>query len=70
MERQQNAADGLTLINRVVSYYETPPASIESTTVPEAFVDALIRRTQDALKRKDIAACKALFETTGTSESL
>ena len=96
MERQQIAADGMTLIGRVASYYETPPEPFkaESTALPEfsadaplgraaleirqfrpdwtfqESVDALIRRTQDTLKEKDIAGFKALFEMTGTSETL
>lgn len=30
LERRQNAGDGLTLLNRVASYYETPPVHVSS----------------------------------------
>jgi beta-lactamase regulating signal transducer with metallopeptidase domain len=68
MERQQNA-DGLTLINRVVSYYEEPPLVVQPSDLPAAFVETLIRKTQDAIKAEDDTAIRSLFESTGASET-
>ncbi len=69
MERQQNAADGLTLINRVASYYEEPPIVVQPSELPAASVETLIKRTQDAIKAEDDAAIGSLFESTGASET-
>lgn len=68
MERQQNA-DGLTLINRVVSYYEEPPLVVQPSELPAASIETLIRKTQDAIKAEDDAAIGSLFESTGASET-
>jgi beta-lactamase regulating signal transducer with metallopeptidase domain len=68
MERQQNA-DGLTLINRVASYYEEPPLIVEPSDLPAASVETLSRKTQDAIKAEDDAALGSLFESTGASET-
>jgi|GEM_PF-2862120 len=62
MERQQNAADGMTLIGRVSSYYENPPVKIEQKPLDKAMVDRLATRSETALKGKDFDALKALFE--------
>ncbi|MFO0999577.1 MAG: M56 family metallopeptidase [Planctomycetaceae bacterium] len=69
MERQQNTADGLTLINRVASYYEEPPVVVQPSDLPAASVETLIRKTQNAIKAEDDAAIKSLFESTGASET-
>ena len=62
MERQQNAADGMTLISRVSSYYENPPVKLEPKTLDQAMVDRLTTRSETALKGKDFDALTALFE--------
>jgi beta-lactamase regulating signal transducer with metallopeptidase domain len=69
MERQQNAADGLTLINRVASYYEEPPVVVQPSDLPAASVETLIRKTQDGIKAEDDTAIGSLFESTGASET-
>ncbi len=69
MERQQNAADGITLIGRVASYYEEPPVVIQPSDLPEASVETLIRKTQEAIKAEDDTAIGSLFESAGASET-
>jgi beta-lactamase regulating signal transducer with metallopeptidase domain len=69
MERQQNAADGLTLINRVASYYEEPPVVVQPSDLPAASVETSIRKTQDGIKAEDDTAIGSLFESTGASET-
>ena len=68
MERQQNA-DGLTLINRVASYYEKPPVVVQLSELPAASIETLIRKTQDGIKAEDDTAIGSLFESTGASET-
>ena len=68
MERQQNA-DGLTLINRVASYYEEPPVVVQPSDLPAASIKTLITRTEDAIKAEDDTAIGTLFESTGASET-
>jgi hypothetical protein len=68
MERQQNA-DGLTLINRVASYYEERPVVVQPSDLPAASVETLITRTQDAIKAEDDTAIGTLFESRGASET-
>jgi len=70
MQRQQNAADGMTLINRVSSYYETPPDLREAQPLNQVSVDRLIERFQAAVKAKDLDAMKTLFEWKDTSDSI
>ncbi|HQX52015.1 MAG TPA: M56 family metallopeptidase, partial [Planctomycetaceae bacterium] len=70
MERQQNAADGMTLIGRVSSYYETPPVLREAPSLNQASVDRLIERFQAAIKAKDPDALKTLFESQAASDSI
>ena len=70
MERQRNAADGLTLIGRVSSYYEAPPVLREALPLNQAAVDRLIERVQSAIKAKDLAAMKTLFEWKDASDSI
>ena len=69
MERQQNAADGLTLINRVASYFEEPPNIQLLLEIPERPSAKLIGTVETAIKAKDLKAFESVFEWKDVSDS-
>ena len=69
MERQQNAEQGLTLINRFVSYFEEQPNIRLKEELSKEAKDRLIGRFEKAIKAKDLEALKELFDWQDTSDS-
>ncbi len=69
MERQQNAANGTTLINRFVSYFEEPPNILLLREFPKDAVDRFIGQTKAAIESKDLKAFQSLFEWKKTSDT-
>ena len=69
MERQQNAEQGLTLINRFVSYFEEQPTIRLREAFPKEAMDRLIGRFENAITKKDLEALKGLFHWQGASDS-
>ena len=71
MERQQNAAGGMTLLNRVSSYRQFteyfPP---RIPAMKEAAIDRLIEQVKEALKAKDLETLKSLCQWTNASDSV
>lgn len=71
MERQQNAADETTLLNRVSSYRrrteDWPP---RIPTMREAAIDRLIDEVKQALEAKDLETLKSFNEWTNASDSI
>ena len=69
MERQQNAENGLTLINRFVSYFEQPPVARLNDDFPKDAAGRLTGLTWQAIRNKDTTALKELFHWQDASDS-
>jgi len=69
MERQQKAEQGLTLINRFVSYFEEQPNIHLREALPKEAMDRLIGRFEKGIKEKDLEALKGLFNWQDASDS-
>lgn len=69
MERQQNAADGLTLINRFSSYFEEPSNILLLEELPGDSVARLVGQAHAAITAKDLKSFESLFEWNGTSDT-
>ncbi len=69
MERQQNAEQGLTLINRFVSYFVEPPNILLKKEFSREAMDRLIGRFEKGIKQKDVEGLKELFNWQDTSGS-
>ncbi len=69
MERQQNAEEGLTLINRFVSYFEEPPNIRLKEEFSKEAMDRMSGRFEKGIKEKDLEALVGLFNWQGTSDS-
>ncbi|MDA1232617.1 MAG: M56 family metallopeptidase, partial [Planctomycetota bacterium] len=69
MERQQNAEDGVTLINRFVSYFAELPNILLLAEFPKAAIDRLVSSAETSIKAKDLEAFQSLFEWNGVSDS-
>ena len=61
MERQQHAAGGLTLINRFVSYYRSPPKLSKADPLPKSMTQELINRFTHAAESKDLDQLQKMF---------
>lgn len=61
MERIQNSQNGLTLLNRFVSFYDQIPKAIAPTEFPEASKTNLVDEFQQGVKERDLQRLLKLF---------
>lgn len=72
MERQQNAGDGMTLLNRVSSYRILPPPDVFPASIPKARdsqIEALLEKAETALKARDSVSLLNLYDWNNVSDS-
>ncbi len=69
MERQQNAANGVALINRFSSYFEDAPNILLLAEFPQDAKDRLVADAQAAIGGSDPNAIERLYNWEGVSDS-
>ena len=69
MERQQNAEQALSLINRFVSFYDELPTAAAKLSLPDKAQEQLVARAQSALDAKNLAGLQELFLWDNASDS-